>query len=54
MPVTQNATARYLKEEDLLKVLRRLFPGWTNFNIRLRDDQWCFTVPTPVSEDDIK
>ncbi|KAI2601966.1 hypothetical protein GGR54DRAFT_634369 [Hypoxylon sp. NC1633] len=50
MPVTQNATTRYLKEEKLLRLLQRLFPGRTDFNIRMRDDQWCFTVPSPVSE----
>ncbi|KAI0376200.1 hypothetical protein F5Y04DRAFT_273934 [Hypomontagnella monticulosa] len=50
MPVTQNASARYLKEESLLRLLRRLFPTQADFNIRLRDDQWCFTVPSPVSE----
>lgn len=53
MSVTQNANVRYLKQENLLKLLQRLFPGQTDFNIRLRDDQWCFTVPSPVKEDDI-
>ncbi|XXH05952.1 hypothetical protein Hte_012395 [Hypoxylon texense] len=53
MPVTQNASTRYLKEESLLRLLQRLFPGQANFNIRLRDDQWCFTVPTPVDESEI-
>ncbi|KAI0169818.1 hypothetical protein GGR52DRAFT_485057 [Hypoxylon sp. FL1284] len=54
MPVTQNAHARYIKQESLLRLLQRLFPGRADFNIRLRDDQWCFTVPTRVSEDQIK
>ncbi|KAI1476968.1 hypothetical protein F4774DRAFT_391002 [Daldinia eschscholtzii] len=53
MPVTQNTNTRYLKEENLLRLLQRLFPGQTNFNIRLRDDQWLFTVPSIVSVDDI-
>ncbi|KAI1806706.1 hypothetical protein F4811DRAFT_510039 [Daldinia bambusicola] len=51
MPVTQNTNTRYLKEENLLRLLQRLFPGQANFNIRLRDDQWLFTVPAVVSED---
>ncbi|KAI1457954.1 hypothetical protein F4805DRAFT_457142 [Annulohypoxylon moriforme] len=54
MPVTQNIYSRYLKEKSLQTLLQRLFPGQTDFNIRLRDDQWCFTVPTEVSEDDLK
>ncbi|KAI2618274.1 hypothetical protein GGS26DRAFT_385331 [Hypomontagnella submonticulosa] len=53
MAVTQNTSTRYLKEENLLRLLRRLFPAQADFKIRLRDDQWCFTVPSPVSEDEI-
>lgn len=53
MSVTQNTNTRYLKEDSLLRLLQRLFPGQADFNIRLRDDQWCFTVPSVVSESDI-
>ncbi|KAI1659785.1 hypothetical protein F4813DRAFT_351945, partial [Daldinia decipiens] len=53
MSVTQNTNTRYLKENSLLRLLQRLFPGQADFNIRLRDDQWCFTVPSAVSESDI-
>ncbi|KAI2470991.1 hypothetical protein F4781DRAFT_388373 [Annulohypoxylon bovei var. microspora] len=53
MPVTQNVNSRYLKLKSLQILLQRLFPGQTDFNIRLRDDQWCFTVPTQVSEDEL-
>lgn len=35
MSVTQNANVRYLKQENLLKLLQRLFPGQTDFNIRV-------------------
>ncbi|KAI8961415.1 hypothetical protein F5Y11DRAFT_229372 [Daldinia sp. FL1419] len=34
MPV-QNTNTRYLKEENLLRLLRRLFPGQADFNIRV-------------------
>ncbi|KAI0889172.1 uncharacterized protein GGS22DRAFT_153350 [Annulohypoxylon maeteangense] len=53
MAVTQNIHSRYLKEKSLQALLQRLFPGQADFNIRLRDDQWCFTVPTQVSEDEL-
>ncbi|KAI1450480.1 hypothetical protein F5Y02DRAFT_368964 [Annulohypoxylon stygium] len=53
MPTTQNVHARYLKEKSLQTLLERLFPGQTDFKIRLRDDQWCFTVPKEVSEEDL-
>ncbi|KAK7951621.1 uncharacterized protein PG986_007349 [Apiospora aurea] len=49
-PVTQNATTRYLKKESLQKLLERLFPGQTDFKIRLKEDQWSFTAPTVVKE----
>ncbi|KAI1102620.1 hypothetical protein F4804DRAFT_334114 [Jackrogersella minutella] len=54
MPVTQNIHSRYLKEKRLQALLQRLFPGQTDFNIRMKDDQWCFTAPTKVSEDDLE
>ncbi|CAJ2504034.1 Uu.00g114280.m01.CDS01 [Anthostomella pinea] len=54
MSVTQSAKSRYLKEENLSRLLARLFPGQADFNIRLRDDQWCFTVPREVTEDEIR
>ncbi|KAK8089255.1 hypothetical protein PG997_004216 [Apiospora hydei] len=50
-PVTQNATTRYLKKESLQKLLERLFPGQTDFKIRLKEDQWSFTAPTVVKEE---
>ncbi|OTA85842.1 hypothetical protein M434DRAFT_400066 [Hypoxylon sp. CO27-5] len=53
MAVTQHTSARYLKQESLLRLLRRLFPGQADFNIRMRDDQWCFTVPSLVNESEI-
>ncbi|KAI4864855.1 hypothetical protein F4820DRAFT_422360 [Hypoxylon rubiginosum] len=54
MPVTQTIRSRYIKEEKLLRLLRRLFPEQTNFSIQLRDDQWCFTVPSLVSATDLE
>jgi hypothetical protein len=33
--VTQNVTARYLKKTSLQALLERLFPGQTEFNIRV-------------------
>ncbi|KAI0135119.1 hypothetical protein F4814DRAFT_443942 [Daldinia grandis] len=53
MSVTQNTNTRHLKEDSLLRLLHRVFPAQPDFNIRLRDDQWCFTVPSVVSESDI-
>lgn len=35
-PVTQNATTRYLTKESLQKLLEKLFPGQTDFKIRVR------------------
>jgi hypothetical protein len=32
---TQNVTARYLKKTRLQALLERLFPGQTDFNIRV-------------------
>ncbi|KAI1415507.1 hypothetical protein F5Y13DRAFT_145313 [Hypoxylon sp. FL1857] len=53
MAVTQHTSARYLKQESLFRLLQRLFPGQADFRIRMRDDQWCFTAPSVVSESDI-
>ncbi|KAK6841759.1 hypothetical protein PG990_006249 [Apiospora arundinis] len=52
-PVTQNATTRYLTKESLQKLLEKLFPGQTDFKIRMKEDQWSFTAPTAVKEEDI-
>lgn len=35
MSVTQNTNTRYLKEDSLLRLLQRLFPGQADFNIRV-------------------
>ena len=37
-PVTQNATTRYLTKDSLQKLLERLFPGQTDFKIRVRGE----------------
>ncbi|KAL3961013.1 hypothetical protein ACCO45_006130 [Purpureocillium lilacinum] len=52
--VTQNVCQRYLKKDSLQTVLERLFPGQTDFRIRLREDQWCFTAPRTVTEAEIE
>jgi len=36
--VTQNVSQRYLKKDSLQTVLERLFPGQTEFRIRVRLD----------------
>ncbi|KAK3381854.1 hypothetical protein B0H63DRAFT_524536 [Podospora didyma] len=51
--VTQNVTSRYLKKDALQARLEELFPGQTDFNIRMKDDQWTFTAPEHVDESQI-
>ncbi|KAK1764226.1 hypothetical protein QBC33DRAFT_547552 [Phialemonium atrogriseum] len=51
--VTQNVTCRYMKKSSLQALLERLFPGQKEFNIRMKDDQWCFTAPRKVTEADL-
>jgi hypothetical protein len=40
---TQNTTSRYLLKKRLQALLERLFPGQTEFNIRVR--LLCFYAP---------
>ncbi|KAJ5370259.1 uncharacterized protein N7496_006351 [Penicillium cataractarum] len=47
---TQNTTSKYLTQDRLQEKLERLFPGQTEFNIRMREDQWTFTAPRIVSD----
>ncbi|KAI6089254.1 hypothetical protein F4821DRAFT_257053 [Hypoxylon rubiginosum] len=55
MSVPQSVASRYIKEEKLLRLLQRLFPGTdeADFNIRLADDRWSFTAPSLVAASDI-
>ncbi|CAN8095327.1 unnamed protein product [Discula destructiva] len=55
MNAEQNVvTARYLKKASLQNLLEKLFPGQTDFNITMREDQWCFTAPRKVEESEIE
>ncbi|KAK1752731.1 hypothetical protein QBC47DRAFT_389166 [Echria macrotheca] len=53
--VKQNVTSRYLKKTNLQDLLERLFKdeGVTEFNIKQKDDQWCFTAPRKVEDVEI-
>ncbi|KAK0631513.1 hypothetical protein B0T14DRAFT_559302 [Immersiella caudata] len=51
--VNQNVTARYLKKASLQALLEKLFEGQTEFNIRMKEDQWCFTAPRKLEESEI-
>ncbi|KAL3441635.1 hypothetical protein BJX65DRAFT_244772 [Aspergillus insuetus] len=49
----QNVTSRYLRRRRLEQLLEGLFPGVGDFNIRLREDQWLFTAPRCVTDDEL-
>ncbi|KAI8161845.1 hypothetical protein K4K49_013253 [Colletotrichum sp. SAR 10_70] len=49
--VEQNVANRYLKKASLQRLLERLFPGQTEFNIEMRDDVWHFKAPKEVDSD---
>ncbi|EQB45158.1 hypothetical protein GCG54_00005648 [Colletotrichum gloeosporioides] len=58
--VEQNVANRYLKKASLQRLLERLFPGQTEFNIELnrslqmRDDVWHFKAPKEVDSAEIE
>ncbi|KAK3341965.1 hypothetical protein B0T25DRAFT_586036 [Lasiosphaeria hispida] len=51
--VHQNVTSRYLKRDTLQELLEQLFPGQKDFNIRMKEDQWCFSAPRKVEDSEI-
>ncbi|KAE9582734.1 hypothetical protein CGMCC3_g1358 [Colletotrichum fructicola] len=52
--VEQNVANRYLKKASLQRLLERLFPGQTEFNIEMRDDVWHFKAPKEVDSAEIE
>ncbi|KAK0630328.1 hypothetical protein B0T17DRAFT_528135 [Bombardia bombarda] len=52
-PVTHNVVSRYLKRDALQELLEELFPGQKDFKITQLDDQWRFTAPRKVEDEEI-
>jgi hypothetical protein len=52
-PVAQNTTKSYLNRPSLQALLEKLFPGQTEFNIEMRDDQWHFMAPRVIEDDEL-
>ncbi|OGE50963.1 hypothetical protein PENARI_c015G00034 [Penicillium arizonense] len=44
----QTVDRRYLNRESLQACLEQLFPGQTDFKIRLQDEIWSFIAPRVV------
>ncbi|KAL5001030.1 hypothetical protein BDV10DRAFT_182903 [Aspergillus recurvatus] len=49
----QNVSSRYIRGWRLKLLLESLFPEVTDFNIRMREDEWIFFVPRLVTESEL-
>ncbi|OJJ07179.1 hypothetical protein ASPVEDRAFT_46540 [Aspergillus versicolor CBS 583.65] len=51
--IDQNVSSRYIKRWRLQQLLETLFPEVSNFHIRMIEDEWVFTVPKLVTEEQL-
>ncbi|KAL4905102.1 hypothetical protein BDW74DRAFT_178111 [Aspergillus multicolor] len=49
----QNVSNRYIRRWRLRLLLETLFPDASDFNIRMKEEEWIFIVPRLVTEDEL-